>query len=86
MKAKVAIDKNPGFAVKDLHKDPESKLTITVNNITYTGILDVGVVPYGASGKTCARQLRLGVELKHTNDQKRRFEQTTPRGDVSNKI
>ena len=57
-----------GFAVLDLHAgDGHLELTVVQQHgpITYTGILDVGVVPHGAMGD-CTDVLRVGIELKYT--------------------
>lgn len=66
------IDKDPGFAVYDLH-DLDGQLTVTAEGTTYKGYLDVGVAPQGLMGYSIVQQLRVGFELKHTQDQKRRY-------------
>ena len=76
--AQVPIDQVPGFAVVDLHTSGDAlsgRLSVTISDLTYTGILDVGIVPCGVSGMSCIPCLRLGVELKHTQDQKERYKQ-----------
>ena len=61
-----------GFDVLDLHAS-DGHLELTVDQqqgpVTYTGILDVGVVPHGAMGD-CSDVLRVGIELKYTKAQK----------------
>ena len=61
-----------GFAVLDLHAG-DGRLELTVDQqhgpVTYTGILDVGVVPHGAMGD-CSDVLRVGIELKYTKAKK----------------
>ena len=71
--AQISINQVPGFAVVDLHTAGDAlsgRLSVTISDATYNGILDVGIVPCGVSGMSCIPRLRLGVELKHTRDQK----------------
>ena len=65
--------------MRDLWQACKSELE--VDGTTYRGFLDVGVVPFGLMGQSCARHLRLAVELKHTKNQKRRYSQA--KGEIS---
>ena len=78
-KAQIRINQLPGFEVVDLHS-PSGKfsgnLSVLIGGAIYNGRLDVGVVPYGVKGLTCISCLRLGIELKRTEDQKARYTRT----------
>ena len=66
----------PGFEVVDLHSPSgalSGKLSVVLGGATYNGRIDVGVVPYGVMGDTCIPSLRLGIDLKRTEDQKARY-------------
>ena len=72
--AQISANQVPGFAVVDLHTAGDAlRLSVIISDATYNGILDVGIVPCGVSGMSCIPRLRLGVELKHTQDQKNRY-------------
>ena len=60
------------------------KLELENDGTTYRGFLDVGVVPFGLMGQSCARHLRLGVENKLTKNEKRRYSQA--KGEISIKF
>ena len=56
-----------GFTVQDLHaRDGRLKLTVVQEHgpVSFTGIIDAGVVPYGVMGG-CGHVLRVGIELKY---------------------
>ena len=77
--AGAAIGKQPGFSVRDLHTS-DGKMEIAVNGTVYAGILDAGVVPYAVTGTSCMRQLRIGLELKQTQEQKDLYKANHPVG------
>ena len=62
-----------GFTVLDLHAR-DGRLELTVNQehgpVSFTGIIDAGVVPYGVMGG-CGHVLRVGIELKYPDKQAR---------------
>ena len=61
-----------GFTVRDLHaRDGHLELTVSQEHgpVSFTGIIDAGVVPYGVMGG-CGYVLRVGVQLKYTDAQK----------------
>jgi hypothetical protein len=62
-----------GFKVVDLRSGAGAMLELRVEGVAYRGFLDVGVVPFGLIGYSCLKQLRLGVELKQTAQQKKKF-------------
>ena len=78
-RAGAAIGTQPGFSVRDLHKS-DGKMAIVVDTTTYAGILDAGVVPYSVAGASCMRQLRVGLELKQTQEQKDLYKANHPAG------
>jgi hypothetical protein len=57
----------------DLRSGTGAMLDLRVEGTAYRGFLDVGVVPFGLVGHSCLKQLRLGVELKQTAEQKKKF-------------
>ena len=62
-----------GFSVLDLHaSDGRLELTVDLEHgpVTFTGVIDVGVVPHGVMG-ACGHMLRIGIELKYTEAQKK---------------
>ena len=71
--------------MRDLHQQ-SCKLDIKIDGTTYKGFLDVGVVSYGVIGESCTRQVRLGVMVKHTKDQKARHMSEITNGKTSPKI
>ena len=74
--AEVKINELPGFEVVDLHSPSDAlsgNLSVVLGGAPYNGRIDVGVVPFGVMGATCIPSLRLGIELKHTEDQKARY-------------
>ena len=80
IKSKVAIGSDPGFAVRDLHSS-DGRVSFTHESTVYTGIIDAGVVPFGVMGDTSTSQLRVGLELKQTAEQKQRYQANNPNGD-----
>ena len=68
--------------MKDLRQH-NCKLDITVDGTTYKGFLDVGVVPAEVVGDSCTRQVRLGVLVKTTRDQKARHMHEYANGETS---
>lgn len=55
-----------GFEIADIHKNV-TLLSILVKGVLYSGYLDGVAIPYGALD--FAKQMRLGIELKHTQEQ-----------------
>lgn len=78
--AKAAIGSDPGFDVLDMHRN-DGRVSFAHGGTLYTGIIDVGVVPFGVRGDTCRSQLRIGLELKQTAQQKQRYRNNNPAGD-----
>ena len=64
------------FEVVDLHSprgDFSGDLSVLIDGASYSGRIDVGIVPYGVAGSSCIPNLRLGIKLKCTADQKARY-------------
>jgi hypothetical protein len=57
-----------GFKVVDMRSG--EKLELIYDGVVYRGFLDAGIVPLGVAGFSCLKQLRVGVELKQTAEQK----------------
>ncbi|EFJ46963.1 hypothetical protein VOLCADRAFT_92455 [Volvox carteri f. nagariensis] len=62
-----------GFTMYDLHK--ERLFTITSGSTCFSGGLDAGIVPFGLSKCGCTRQLRAGIEVKHSDKHKATYKQ-----------
>jgi hypothetical protein len=67
-----------GFKVVDLRSG--EKLELFYDDVVYRGFLDAGIVPFGSAGYSCLSQLRVGVELKQTAEQRKRFRELHPDG------
>ncbi len=66
--------------MRDLHSN-DGRVSFTHESTVYTGIIDAGVVPFGVMGDTSTSQLRVGLELKQTAEQKQRYQDDNPNGD-----
>ena len=58
-----------GFKVLDLHTEREL-FKLSINNTTYKGGLDGAIVPFKCHNLSAAAQLRAGVEVKQSQEQK----------------
>ena len=61
-----------GFKVLDLHKD-SAFYDLQVDDAVFKGGLDGGIVPYGVAKFGAHRQLRCGIEIKHSGHHKLLF-------------
>ena len=66
--------------MRDLHSN-DGRVSFTHESTVYTGIINAGVVPFGVMGDTSTSQLRVGLELKQTAEQKQRYQVNYPNGD-----